>query len=238
MLQIKKIEYRDGATVLEGYCAYDDTFRGKKPAVLISHDWSGRNEFAGKKAEKIAELGYVGFALDMYGKGKIGSTPEEKMMLMTPFMEDRAKLLKRISAALDVVNKLEFVNPAKIGAIGFCFGGLCALDLARSGADIKGVVSFHGLLSPSTVKNNKPILAKVLALHGHDDPMGLPEQVLAFENEMTEKGVDWQVHVYGNTKHAFTNPAANDTKLGLIYNNIAEKRSWVAMTNFFSEIFS
>lgn len=238
MLQTKKIEYHDGDTLLEGYYAYDDNFSGKKPAVLISHDWSGRNEFACKKAEKLAELGYVGFALDMYGKGKLPTTNDDKMKHITPFFEDRAMLLKRISTALDVVHQLEFVNPSKIGAIGFCFGGLCVLDLARSGADIKGVVSFHGLLSPSTVKNTKPMLAKVLVLHGHDDPMVPPEQVLAFENEMTERKADWQVHVYGNTKHAFTNPLANDSQLGLIYNTLAEKRSWVAMTNFFDEIFN
>lgn len=237
MLQTKKIEYRDGDVILEGYCAFDNRTSGKKPAVLVAHDWSGRNDFACQKAEKLAEMGYVGFALDMYGQGKTGKTTEEKMALMQPLISDRAALRKRILAAFETVDKLEFVNNAKIGAIGFCFGGLCALDLARSGAEVKGVVSFHGLLSAPENLPNKSIRAKILALHGHDDPMVQPDQVAAFQKEMTAASVDWQIHIYGNTKHAFTNPMANDQELGLIYNKLAEKRSWISMTNFFTEIF-
>lgn len=238
MIQTKKIEYHNNNTVFEGFYAYDDIHTQKKPLVLIAHDWSGRNEFANKKAEKLAELGYVGFAIDMFGQGKTGITNNEKMALIKPLMENRVELCQRILSAFECAKTLDLVDVKKIGAIGFCFGGLCVLDLARSGADITGVVSFHGLLNPPQANQNDLIKAKMLVLHGHDDPMVPPEQILAFEKEMTEKKVDWQVHVYGNTKHAFSNPLAHDEELGTVYNRLAEKRSWIAMQNFFVEIFN
>lgn len=237
MIQTKKIEYRDGEHVLEGYLAYDDRHHGKRPTVLVFHDWSGRNDFACQKAEKLAELGYVGFAVDVYGKGKLGNTTEEKVALMSPFKNDRRILRQRILAALDAVNKLEHVNNAKIAAIGFCFGGLCALELARSGADVRGVVSFHGLLDAQTDLPNKTIQAKILALHGHDDPMVPPTAVAAFEEEMQKANADWQVHIYSHTTHAFMNPLANDPAFGTVYNSVTEKRAWAVMQTFFAEIF-
>src|SRR5262249_53822504 len=148
MLKTQKIEYKDGDTILEGYYAVTGNITSPVPAVLIAHDWSGRTESVCKKAEELAELGYLGFALDLYGKGKFGNTKEEKMALIQPFLEDRAKLQQRILAAYNTVKQLENVDNQKIGAIGFCFGGLCVLDLARTGEDIKGVVSFHGLFFP------------------------------------------------------------------------------------------
>ena len=238
MLLTKKIEYYDKETLLEGYCAYHDDTSAKKPTILVIHDWSGRNDFACQKAEQLAELGYVGFALDLYGKGITGKTNDEKTALMKPFVNDRKMLRQRLLAAFETVTKLEYVNTAKVGAMGFCFGGLCALDLARSGVDVRGVVSFHGLLhSPENVSVVKPIRTKILVLHGYEDPMVPVSQVTAFENEMTNAHADWQVHVYGNTKHAFTNPQANDPNLGTVYNNVADKRSWVTMKSFFEEIF-
>ena len=236
MLTTKKIEYRDDETLLEGYYAHDESTPGKKPAVLIVHDWSGRNDFACQKAESLAELGYIGFAIDMYGKGKIGKTNEEKMALMSPLMNDRTLLCKRITAALDAVKNLDNVNTAKIGVMGYCFGGLCTLDLARSGADIRGAVSFHGLLTPPEQASHPTISAKILVLHGHDDPMVPPDQVLAFQMEMTKAGVDWQTYIYGNTMHAFANPLANDPALGTVYNSVTDKRAWIAMKDFFEEI--
>jgi len=236
MLQTKKIEYRDGETVLEGHYAIETNHTGKRPAILVIHDWSGCNDFACQKAEYLAELGYAGFAVDMYGKGILGETKEEKMALITPFMSDRSSLRIRILAALQAVKHLEHVDASRIGAIGFCFGGLCALDLARSGADVRGVVSFHGLLGAPENLPMPLIKAKILALHGHDDPMVLPEAVLAFQREMTAAYVDWQMHIYGKTMHAFTNPLANDPDFGTVYNNIADKRSWLAMKNFFAEV--
>lgn len=235
MLIKKTIEYRDKDTLLEGYYVYDDSIKTKRPLVLVAHDWTGRNEFAMQKAEKLAELGYVGFALDMFGKGILGKTKEEKVALITPLMSDRGVLQRRMNAALQTAIKLEQVDASRTSAIGFCFGGLCALDLARSGADIKGVVSFHGLLNaPENIKD--AIKAKILVLHGHDDPMVPPSQVLDFETEMTTAKVDWQVHVYGNTMHAFANPQANDPAFGTVYNKCADKRSWIAMMNFLAEV--
>lgn len=237
MIQTKKIEYQTADMIYEGYLAYDDQGNEKKPAVLVIHDWSGRNDFACQRAEQLAELGYIGFAIDLFGKGKIGNTKEEKSAFIKPLVENRQLIRQRILAALDTIKKLEQVNTAKIGAIGFCFGGLCALELARSGADVRGVVSFHGLLIAQTDLPNKSIQAKILALHGYDDPMVPPEQVAAFEKEMKKAAADWQLHVYGNTMHGFTNPLANDPGFGTVYNNLADKRSWLAMKNFFAEIF-
>ena len=235
-MSTETIRYQDGNVTLEGFVAYPQS-SAPTPAVLIAPAWAGRDHFACAKAEALAELGYVGFALDMYGDAKVGTSVQENSLLMTPFMQDREALRRRITAALETVRSLKQVDKKRIAAMGFCFGGLCALDLARSGADILGVVSFHGLLAAPKESPNKKILAKILALHGYDDPMGPPDQLVAFANEMTQSEVDWQVHAYGNTQHAFTNPEAHDEKLGLIYNQLAEKRSWQAMQNFFAEIF-
>jgi len=232
------IGYLDGDVLLEAYFAFDDAITERRPAVLISHAWGGRDDFVAEKANKLAELGYVGFALDMYGKGVLGNSPEQNSKLMQPFMADRGLLQKRIKAALYAVRLLPWVDDSKIAAMGFCFGGLCVLDLARAGADLKGVVSFHGLLgAPDNLVTNS-IKAKVLALHGHDDPMGPIEQVLAFEQEMTKAGADWQLHTYGHTMHAFTNPKANDPAFGTVYQANADKRSWLAMKNFLVEVFA
>jgi dienelactone hydrolase len=232
------IGYLDGDVLLEAYFAFDDAITERRPAVLISHAWGGRDDFVAEKAKKIAELGYVGFALDMYGKGVRGNSPEQNSKLMQPFMADRGLLQKRIKAALYAVRLLPWVDDSKIAAMGFCFGGLCVLDLARAGADLKGVVSFHGLLNPPDNLQGNSIKAKVLALHGHDDPMGPFEQVLAFEQEMTKAGADWQLHTYGHTVHAFTNPKANDPTFGTVYQANADKRSWLAMKNFLAEVFA
>ncbi len=239
MLKTEKIIYHDGNVTLEGYCAYVENATKKKPVVLVSPDWTGRNAFACQKAEKLADLGYIGFALDMYGNAKLGNSREEKMALIEPFFQDRKKLLHRILAAFETAKKLPNADETRIGAIGFCFGGLCALDLARSGAPMKGVVSFHGLLNaPEGV--NKPtstIKAKILALHGYDDPMVPPDHVITFANEMTRAKANWEINLYGNTMHAFTNPEANDPNFGTVYDKQIDSRSWIAMKAFFKEIF-
>lgn len=232
------VNYLDEGTLLQAFFAYDDSYEGRRPAVLISHAWGGRDEFVNNKAKQLAELGYVAFALDMYGQGILGTNPEENADLMQPFIDDRQLLQKRIHAALYAVKLLPWVDDSKVAAIGFCFGGLCVLDLARMGADIKGVVSFHALLNEPQNKAAKPVRAKVLALHGHDDPMASEAQVSAFCQEMTDLHVDWQLHHYGNNVHAFTNPKANDPAAGTVYNEVANKRSWQSMQNFLEEIFS
>lgn len=237
MIQTKVVDYQEGNARLEGFAAYDSKKSGKRPVVLIAHAWRGRDDFVEEKARELAELGYVGFAMDVYGKGILGNNPEENSRLMQPLMQDRQMLRRRLLAGMETAKKLAEVDAQQVAAIGFCFGGLCVLDMARSGADLKGVVSFHGLLQPAEIPNKK-IQAKVLALHGHDDPMVPPDVVLQFETEMTQAKVDWQVHVFGNTKHAFTNPVANDAKLGLLYNPVANQRAQLMMQNFLQEIFS
>ena len=232
------VDYLDDGDVLEGFFAYDDCLSGIRPVVLIQHAWAGRDEFVSEKAKALAALGYLAFAADMYGKGIRGKSHDENGKLMQPFMLDRAKLQKRMRAALATVKLMPWADNARVAAMGFCFGGLCVLDLARTGVDIRGVVSFHGLLMPPDNIPQPKIKAKVLALHGHDDPMVPPEQVLAFQTEMTQADVDWQMHVYGGTMHAFTNPVANDPSFGTVYQSIADKRSWQAMQNFFAEIFA
>lgn len=236
-MHTSNIDYRDGDTVLEGFVAYKDT-GVSKPAVLVCHDWSGRREFACKAAERMAAMGYVGFALDMYGKGIFGRDGdiEGNGALMKPFAEDRALLRQRIKASLQTVRDLPQVDSSRIAAMGFCFGGMCVLELARSGADVNGVISVHGIFAPGNVAN-ETITAKVLCLHGHDDPMVPPEQVLAFEKEMTAAKVDWQVHVYGGTMHAFTNPVANNPDFGTVYKETAANRAYQSIANFLEEIF-
>lgn len=235
MLNSKQIEYYDEHSLLQGYCAYQDDIKEKRPVILVAHDWSGQNEFACKKADLLANLGYIGFAIDMYGEGKVGETKEEKMAFMQPLISDRQMLKKRILAAYQTALGFEWSNQL-IGAIGFCFGGLCVLDLARSGVAVQAVVSFHGLLQ-APEDNQQSISAKILALHGYDDPMVTSTQMLNFTNEMTEKKVDWQLHLYGNTMHAFTNPEANDPSFGTVYSALADSRSWIAMQDFFAEVF-
>ncbi|MGM0632454.1 MAG: dienelactone hydrolase family protein [Pseudomonadota bacterium] len=233
------IDYRDGETELEGYLAWDESISTPRPAVLVAHDWSGRRELACSGAEKMAELGYIGFALDIYGKGMFGKAGdvEGNSALIRPFVEDRALLRRRMQAALSTVRDMDRVDADRVAAMGYCFGGMAVLELARAGADVEGVASIHGLLGQGDVPN-AAITARVLCLHGHDDPMVPSEQVLAFEQEMTEAGVDWQVHVYGNTKHAFTNPAANNPEAGAVFSELANSRAERALAGFFHELFA
>lgn len=236
-MQSREVEYFDGDDRLVGWMAWDDDLTAPLPGVLVSHMWGGREGFVCDKAKALAEMGYVGFALDLYGDARVGSGPEENARLMQPFLDDRVLLQRRMRLALDTLRRQESVEPARTAAIGFCFGGLCVLDLARTGADLKGVVSFHGLLKPPGNIRGHRIPAKVLVLHGHDDPMVPVEDVVALETELTEAGADWQVHVYGHTLHAFTNPNANDPGFGTVYNPVANHRSWTAMRHFLEEIF-
>ena len=233
----RKIEYTHNGTVLEGVLAVDDSQSGERPAVLVSHAWAGRTDFEIGIAKKLAEFGYAGFALDLYGKGVTGSSTEENQKLMTPFMEDRAMLQSRLHHIIGVVKDLPKADAKKVAAIGFCFGGLCVLDIARTGADICGVASFHGLLGAPDNTAGK-IKAKVIAFHGWDDPMAPPEDVVALGRELTNAGADWQLHAYGQTMHAFTNPSANDADFGTVYSKSAAERSWTSLEAFLAECFA
>ena len=228
--------YHHEKQALHGYLAYVGDVTHQRPAVLIVHDWSGQNAFARLKAEEMARLGYVGFALDMYGEGKTGQTTEEKQTLMHPVASNRAFLQKRMHAALDAVTQLPMVDSQHIIVIGFCFGGLCALDLARTGAHILGVASFHGLLNAPNNLPHSTIHANILVLHGYDDPMVQPEDVNTFCQEMTTAKANWQLHVYGQTQHAFMVPEARDRKLGTIYQPQTATRAWQVFLNFLTEL--
>jgi len=237
-MKTQTLDYLDQSTQLEAFLAWDDKKPGKKPAVLVAHDWTGRREFAENKAKEMADLGYVGFALDMYGKGVFGvdGDVEGNSALMNPLASDRRALRQRILSALDAVRSHEQVDPLRVGAMGYCFGGMCVLELARSGADVKGVISIHGIFSPGDIPNEK-ITSKILCLHGQDDPMVPPQQVLDLENELSSAGADWQVHAYGGTVHAFTNPSANNPDFGTVYNPVADRRATRAIKDFFEEVF-
>lgn len=229
--------YRDGETLLEAVVAFDDAIVGYRPAVLIHPTWAGRDNFVIEKAKKIAELGYVGIAVDIYGKGVLGTSAEENALLMQPFVNDRLLLRRRLMAAYRNAKLMPWVDSHTMAAIGFCFGGLCVLDLARSGIDLKGVVSFHGMLHAPEELKTQAIKAKILVLQGNNDPLAPITDSLAFMQEMSASGADWQLHIYGNTGHAFTNPALNDHSTGFYYQADADKRAWQTMQNFLAEIF-
>jgi dienelactone hydrolase len=237
-IQTRLVEYQDKGTILEAFMAWDDAVGGPRPAVAIAHTWAGRSPFEEGKALELAEQGYVGFALDMYGRGVLGSSPEENTALMTPLMEDRAALQQRINTAIVTLRQQAEVDPGRVAASGYCFGGLCVLDLARSGSDVCGVVSLHGLFNPPGNTAGTPITARVLCLHGYDDPMAKPQSMLELAAELSAAGADWQVHAYGNTVHAFTNPQADNAAMGTLYSPTADRRSRAAMLDFLQECFA
>lgn len=237
-IQNRLIEYSDGDVILEGLLAWDDSLPGPRPGVLVSHAWAGRSDFEDGKANSLADLGYAAFSLDLYGKRVRGSSPEENSALMQPFLDDRAMLQRRLLIALETLRDQIEVNASRVAAIGFCFGGLCVLDLARTGEDLAGVVSFHGLLGAPGNTDGNTIKTRILALHGWDDPMATPDNVISLSKELSAMSADWQVHAYGNTLHAFTNPEANDRAMGTVYDAAADRRSWTAMQNFLDELFN
>ncbi len=245
-MRTETITYYSDHTKHKGYIVFPEyPIKNTKPAIIVAHAWMGQDDFAREKAQQLAKLGYVGFAADLYGDGATANNPEEATALMLPLFLDRKLLRTRIRAAYDEVIQNPAVDSNQIGAIGFCFGGLTVIELYRSGTPVKGVVSFHGLLGNAlgdnkakTVPLEDNIKGSILMLHGHDDPLVSQKDILQVETEFTKARVDWQLHIYGNTSHAFTNPAAHDTERGLIYNATAEKRAWQSMQNFFQELFT
>lgn len=228
-----------------GQLFYPPSSRRKHPLILVAPAWRGLDQFAKDKAQQITDLGYLGFAIDVYGQGKEVNTDEEAAALMMPLFKDRALLQKRVKAAFETIRYHPAVESSKIGGIGFCFGGLAIIELLRSGVDIRGVVSFHAVLGnkmgdqqAQTISIAQDIKGSLLMLQGFDDPLVSNEDVLAIEKEMTKANVDWQFYMYGHAAHAFTNPEANDPNKGLIFNPEANRRSWQAMCDFFQEVFS
>jgi dienelactone hydrolase len=237
-IETQTIEYRQGDTRLVGYLAYPKDAKGLLPGVLVVHEWMGLNDYAKRRADQLAELGYVAFAADIYGDGKIAADAKEAGALSGLYKKDRALLRARATAGLETLRKQSRVAAGQVAAIGYCFGGMAVLELARGGADLAGVVSFHGVLDTPMPQDTKNIRARVLALHGADDPYVPAEQVAAFEQEMRQAGADWQLIAYGGAVHGFTNPAhGNDNSKGAAYNAAADARSWAAMRQFFAELF-
>ncbi|MCM2277401.1 MAG: dienelactone hydrolase family protein [Oligoflexia bacterium] len=237
-LRTKKVEYKQGDTLLQGYLAYDDARPGKSPGIVIIHEWMGLNEYAEGRARQLAELGYVAFAADIYGKGVRPKDAKEAAELAGRYKSDRRLLRARARAALDILRAHPRVEPRKLVAMGYCFGGTTALELARSGAPLVGTVSFHGNLDTPEPTDANSIRGRVLVLHGGDDPFVPAAQVTAFQQEMREAGVDWEMVTYGGAVHSFTVPTAgNDPKRGAAYNERADRRSFEALKRFLSEIF-
>jgi len=208
----------------------------RRPGVIIFPTVMGVSDLELGFARQLVHLGYTGFVADLFGKQFRGAPREIISNELKRLRGDRASLRKRLLAVLECVRELDAVESDRIVAIGYCFGGQCALDLARSGADVAGVASFHGLLDPPGIQP-QPIKAKVLVFHGWDDPMAPPESVVALGNELTEAGADWQIHAYGHVAHGFTNPGMTGTIPGVRYNELAAERSWTSLINFLEELF-
>jgi dienelactone hydrolase len=232
------VEYKQGDTTLEGYLAYDDAIAGKRPGVLVVHQWLGLTDYEKGRAEQLAALGYVAFCADIYGKGVRPKDTAEAGVLAGKYKSDRALLRLRVNAGLDALEKNALVDTARVAAIGYCFGGTTVIELARSGANIAGIVSFHGGLDSPTPADGKNIKCKVLICHGADDPYEKPADLAAFEDEMRQANVDWVLIKYGGAVHSFTQPmAGNDNSKGAAYNERADRRSWAAMKMFLAGIF-
>lgn len=227
-------DYDIGNQIGEAFIAFEGD--KPKPCVLIAHAWAGQGNFDHEIAKKMANLGYVGIAIDMFGKGVRGDPSGDNSHLIGPLVSNRMELLSRLKNALNFAKSLEFVDENQISIIGFCFGGLCALDLARAGVDIKAAISFHGLFMPNGLEANK-IKAKVLVLHGIDDPLAKPDAMLELANELSAADADWQIHAFGKTSHAFTNPQAKNHDHGLIYNEKSAKRAFAMMEYHLNESF-
>ena len=237
-IRTETVEYKQGASVLEGYLAWDDAIPGIRPGVLVIHEWTGLGDYVKNRCRELAGLGYVAFGADIYGKGIRPKSMDDAARESALYKNDRTLTRERANAALGILLKNTKVDPKRVAVIGYCFGGMVALELARSGAPVAGVVTFHGVLDTPTPEDAKNIRAKVLVLHGADDPFVTPAQVAAFEEEMRKGGVDWRLIMYGGAVHSFTNPSSgNDPSKGAAYNEKADKRSWEAMRQFFAEIF-
>lgn len=238
-LVTKTVEYKEGNTVLEGYLAYDNSIKGKRPGVLVIHEWTGVNDYVKKRVEQLAGLGYVAFAADIYGKGIRPATPDLAAKEAAKYRgKDRSLIRARAAAGLATLAANPQVDVGKLAVMGYCFGGTAALELARSGANLKGTVSFHGGLDTPDPADARNIHGKVLALHGADDPHVPPPQVAAFQDEMRQAKVDWEMVYYGGAVHSFTNPdSGNDPSKGVAYNAEGDRRSWAEMKLFFNEIF-
>jgi len=236
------VSYQANGTTLKGYIAYDDAFKGKRPAVLVVHEWWGHNEYARKRARMLAELGYTALAVDMYGDGKQAHHPDEAGKFATEVSKNMPMAKARFEAGMKLLRKEKTVDASKMAAIGYCFGGGVVLNMARLGEDLKGVVSFHGSLGTDSPAQPGQIKARIVSFSGEADPMIGADSVAAFKREMDNAGADYRVVTYPGAQHAFTNPEADELgkkfKMPLAYNVEADQDSWQQATVFLREVFA
>lgn len=233
----RRVAYEHEGAALEGVLTLADAdAAGKRPVVLVFHGMEGRSDGQVQFAKRLTESGYAGFAVDFFGTGEGDFAGGDR--LMNEMLRDRDRLRRRALHVLDVVRGLPEVDPAQVAAVGFCFGGLCVLDLARSGADLRGVASFHGVLTPPPGDPTKQVNAKVIVFHGWDDPFAPPEDVVALGKELSAAGADWQIHAYGGTMHAFMLPRADNPEAGIQYSEVAARRAWTSLGPFLAEAFA
>lgn len=238
-VKTEKVEYKQGDTVCEGWLSYDASIKGPRPGVLIVHDWLGLSDYQKMRAEMLAKLGYVAFACDIYGKGVRPANGKEAAEVSKKYYEDRKLYRARARAGLDYLEAQPQTDKSRLAAIGYCFGGMGALELARSGAPLKAVVTFHGALNNPDPEDARNIQASVLVLHGADDPFVKQSEVTAFMDEMRAAHKDWEVVQYSNAVHSFSDKrAGDDNSKGAAYNAIADRRSWQAMKDFLAEKFA
>ena len=237
----QKIDYQVDGVTMKGYLAYDDAIKGQRPGIIVVHEWWGLNDYARQRARMLAELGYTAFALDMYGDGKQARHPDDAKKFSSEVMQNFPMAKARFIAALDVLRKHRTVDPHRIAAIGYCFGGGIVLEMARSGIDVAGVASFHGMLATAHPAQVSAIKAKILVMTGAEDPFVPPAQVAQFKQEMDAAKVDYTLISYPGAKHAFTNPDADKYgekfNLPLAYNQAADQASWKEMQDFFQDLF-
>jgi dienelactone hydrolase len=240
-IQGREVDYKADGVTLKGYVAYDDSFKGKRPAVLVVHEWWGHNDYARKRADMLAALGYTALAVDMYGDGKQAHHPADAGKFATEVSKNMPMAKARFEAGMDVLRKEPTVDPDEMAAFGYCFGGGVALNMARMGEDLKGVASFHGSLGTGNPAQPGKVKARIVSFTGEEDPMIDAASVAAFKREMDAAKADYRVVTYPGAKHSFTNPAADalgkEFNLPLAYNEAADKDSWKQATEFLKEVF-
>jgi dienelactone hydrolase len=237
----KEVEYTVNGTTMKGYLAFDPALEGKRPGVLVVHEWWGHNDYARKRADMLAKLGYVALAVDMYGDGKTADHPKDAGAFAGEVRKNMDVGEKRFRAAMELLTAQPNVDAARVAAIGYCFGGAVVLDMARRGVDLKGVVSFHGSLGTSTPAQAGQVTSKVLVMNGADDPLVKPEEIAGFKSEMDAAKVDYTFINYPGAKHSFTNPAADENAkkfnlAALGYSAEADAQSWAEMKSFLAKV--
>jgi dienelactone hydrolase len=234
----KFVDYKQNGTPLQGFLAWDDAVRGKRPGILVVHEWWGHNQHARNQALRLAKAGYVAFALDMYGKGKVATHPKDAQAFMAEVTKEPKIMDARFKTALKILKQNPGVDPKKIGAIGYCFGGGVVLNEARQGADLQAVATFHGALKTETPAKPGIVKPRILVMTGEADPMVTTDQVEALRKELTEAGARFEIVTYPGAKHSFTNPDADKAGMeGLAYNADADQKSWAKMLSVFKEVF-